>query len=64
MKYINYLLIIIGALITVYIKIEDHQYLLVLGIVMLMYGVYKISKTVPSKQDREGDSPVKDNKDV
>lgn len=55
MKYLNYLLIIVGGFIAVYAKsgIEQNQYILIGGIVVLMIGVYRISKTIPSKNDEE-----------
>ncbi|WP_240491757.1 hypothetical protein [Flavivirga aquatica] len=57
MKYLNYILIITGAVIAMYAKtgIEQNQYILIGGIIMLMLGVYRISRTIPSKQDKEED---------
>lgn len=53
MKYINYILILLGAFIAMYAKAgaEQNQALLVIGIVMLMLGIYRVSKTIPSKND-------------
>ena len=55
MKYLNYILIIIGAVVAMYAKSGMEQNLLILigGIVVLMLGVYRISRTIPSKQDKE-----------
>tara|TARA_R110002050_G_scaffold243212_2_gene379671 strand:- start:7757 stop:7951 length:195 start_codon:yes stop_codon:yes gene_type:complete len=55
MKYLNYLLIIIGGFVAIYAKtgIEQNQYILIGGIVLLMIGIYRISKTIPSKNDNE-----------
>ena len=55
MKYLNYILILIGAGIAMYAKAgaDQNQALLVIGIVMLMLGVYRVSRTVPSKRERE-----------
>lgn len=51
MKYLNYILIILGAIIALYSKIvtEQNLFILIGGITMLMIGVYRISKTIPSK---------------
>lgn len=55
MKYLNYILIILGAIVAIYAKSETKQneYILIGGIVILMIGVYRISRGIPSKQDRE-----------
>lgn len=57
MKYFNYLLIVLGAVIAIYSKYEttQNEYILIGGIVVLMIGVYRISRSVPSKHDREND---------
>ncbi len=51
MKYLNYILILVGAFIAMYAKAgaDQNQALLVIGIVMLMLGVYRVSRTIPSK---------------
>ncbi len=58
MKYLNYLLIFIGAIVAMYAKsgIGQNQYILIGGIVLLMIGVYRIAKTIPSKNDQEDDN--------
>ena len=55
MKYLNYILIIVGAVVAIYAKpgVEQNQLILIGGIVLLMIGVYRISKTIPSKRDKE-----------
>lgn len=55
MKYLNYILIIAGAVVAIYAKVgtEQNQYILIGGISMLMAGIYRISKTIPSKNDDE-----------
>ncbi len=57
MKYINYVLIIIGACIALYAeaKAEPNQYLLIGGIVVLMMGIYRIARTIPSKSATDDD---------
>ena len=53
MKYLNYILIVFGALVAMYAKVDakQNQYLLIVGIVFLMMGIYRVSKTISSKQD-------------
>ncbi len=55
MKYINYILIVLGAIVAIYSKAgeEQNQYVLIAGIIILMTGVYRISKTIPSKNREE-----------
>ncbi|ULC60844.1 LPXTG cell wall anchor domain-containing protein [Flaviramulus sp. BrNp1-15] len=55
MKYLNYILIIIGAIVAMYAKTgtEQNQYVLIGGIVLLMIGVYRLSRTIPSKKNQE-----------
>ena len=55
MKYFNYMLIVLGAIVGIYAKYntEQNEYILIAGIVILMIGVYRISRGVPSKHDRE-----------
>ena len=60
MKYLNYLLIFIGAIVAMYAKsgIGQNQYILIGGIVVLMIGVYRIAKTIPSKKDQDDDNDI------
>ncbi|MDO6761551.1 hypothetical protein Q4566_15165 [Tamlana sp. 2_MG-2023] len=55
MKYLNYILIAVGAFVAMYAKTnaEQNQYVLIGGIVVLMIGIYRVAKTVPSKTERE-----------
>lgn len=57
MKYINYILIVLGAIVALYAKAGEEQSLVVLitGIVLFMIGIYRISKTIPSKHNDEQD---------
>jgi hypothetical protein len=63
MKYLNYILIIIGAFVAMYAKVgaDQNQYLLIAGIVMLMLGIYRISKTIPSRNNNEADNESENN---
>ena len=58
MKNFNYLLIIIGAAVAMYSKVgnEQSQYILIGGIIILMIGIYRISKKIPSRHETEDDS--------
>jgi LPXTG-motif cell wall-anchored protein len=53
MKYLNYIFIVLGAVVAIYAKTgtEQNQYILIGGIVILVIGIYRISKTIPSKDD-------------
>ncbi|GAA4304314.1 hypothetical protein [Aestuariibaculum suncheonense] len=63
MKYINYILIVLGAIVAIYSKAgaEQNQYVLIAGIIILMTGVYRISKTIPSKHSDENQFEDNDN---
>ncbi|QDO94780.1 hypothetical protein FNB79_12670 [Formosa sediminum] len=52
---LNYIFIIFGIIVSMYAKVDDaeHTYLLILGICSLLFGVFKISQTIPSKKDQE-----------
>jgi hypothetical membrane protein len=58
MKNINYFLIVLGALVALYAKAGDaqNQLILIAGIVVLMIGIYRIAKTIPSKKDNNDDN--------
>lgn len=57
-RFISLLLIIIGGFVAIYAKagMDQNQYVLIGGIVILMIGVYRISKNIPSKNDSEAPS--------
>lgn len=57
-KYINYLLILAGASIAIYAnaKANQNQYVLIGGIVVLMIGLYRISRNLPSKKEQQDQS--------
>lgn len=64
MKNFNYLLIIIGAAVAMYSKAgtEQSQYLLIGGIVILMLGIYRISRTIPSRHEDEEENDLNNEK--
>jgi putative Mn2+ efflux pump MntP len=57
MKYLNYVLIVIGAFVAMYAKIgtSQNQYMLIGGIVILMIGIYRIARNVPSRDIKKDD---------
>jgi len=57
----NYLFILIGAIVAIYANAQEEQniYILIAGIISLMYGVYRLQLTIPSKLDKEEESFVK-----
>ena len=63
MKYLNYILIIIGAFVAMYAKtgVNQNQYILIGGIVMLMIGVYRLSRNIPSRRNDDGDTNSENN---
>lgn len=56
-RNINYLLMAIGAIIALYAQNRENQNeaLMIGGIVLLIIGVYRISKNIPSKNDDDDD---------
>lgn len=58
MKYLNYLFIIVGAFVAMYAKTgtEQNENILIGGIVLLMIGVYRITKSIPNKNDEDDNS--------
>ena len=54
-RTISYFLIIIGGFVAIYAqaKADQNQYILIGGIVILMLGIYNISRNIPSKNDQD-----------
>lgn len=52
-RIISYLLILIGALIAIYAQAgaDQNQLILIAGVVVLMLGIYRVSRTIPSKEN-------------
>ncbi len=60
-KYINLFCILFGALIAFYANAEKDQnvYLLILGISLLVIGLYRLSSTISSKRsDKDENDPM------
>lgn len=53
-KNLNYILILGGGLLSLYEQSlsEPNQYLLILGLLSLMVGIYRTSKFIPSKSEK------------
>jgi len=54
-KIFNYSCIVIGGLIAIYAQAGENQsqFLLIGGIVVLMLGLYRISRNIPSKKNED-----------
>lgn len=65
-RILNIACIVIGGLIAIYAKADEEQneYVLIVGIVLLMFGIYRTSRNVPSKfENQEEESFVKTERD-
>ena len=65
-KYLNYLLILIGCIVAIYAQAGEEQdvVILVLGIIILMFGLFRISSGIPSKKDTDQDQEINQEEDV
>ncbi|WCO03017.1 hypothetical protein [Psychroserpens ponticola] len=54
-RVISYILILTGAIIAIYAQAgeQQNQYVLIGGIMVLMLGIYRVSRNIPSKKDQE-----------
>jgi hypothetical protein len=61
-RIVSICLILIGGFIAFYAQagVNQNQYILVAGIFILMMGVYRISRNIPSKYDRENSKESED----
>ena len=64
-KSINYLLILVGGLIAFYAQAGEtqNQYLLIGGIVILIMGLYRISRNLSSKSESSDNDQPEQNQD-
>jgi len=55
---INYLLILLGGIIAIYGQSGENtnEYLLICGMVLLILGIYRVSRTIPSRFDSDDDT--------
>ena len=60
-RLINYICIVAGGCVALYAQAAEQQntYLLMGGLVLLMFGIYRISRNIPSKHDKEEETFIK-----
>lgn len=51
-------MILVGGLVAIYAKAQtnQNQYVLIAGIVILMAGIYRVSRNIRTKSERENDN--------
>ncbi len=56
-RTLSYIFIVIGGIIAIYAQAgqQQNQLLLVSGIIVLMFGIYSVSRNIPSKNDSNED---------
>jgi len=61
-KIINFILILAGGIVAVYANSSEEQntYVLLGGIIVLMFGLYRLSRGIPSKNENQETSFVKE----
>lgn len=61
-RILNIGLILIGALVALYAQAgaDQNQYILIGGIVLLMTGIYRVSRNIPSKSNQEQENNKED----
>ncbi|WP_439152152.1 hypothetical protein [Winogradskyella sp.] len=54
-RLINLICIVVGGAVAIYAQAEEKQntYLLMGGIILLMFGIYRVSRNIPSKYDNQ-----------
>lgn len=54
-RIINFVCIVAGGVVALYAQAQEQQntYLLMGGIVLLMFGIYRTSRNIPSKYDKQ-----------
>ena len=59
-KFFNYIIILIGCIVAVYAQAEKEQNTLILvtGIVLLMFGLYRIYSTIPDEKKEGEDEEI------
>jgi hypothetical protein len=62
-KSINYILILVGGLVALYAQAGEtqNQYLLISGVIVLMMGLYRISRNLSSKSESSDDDQHQQN---
>jgi len=64
-RTVNFFCILVGGIIAFYAQAQQEQntYLLIGGVALLMVGVYRTSRNIPSKQEESEESFVKTEKE-
>ncbi len=54
-RLVNFLCIIVGGLVALYVQAEEKQntYLLIGGVALLVFGIYRTSRNIPSKSEKK-----------
>ena len=54
-RALNILCVLLGGVIAIYAQAgaKQNEYVLIIGIVLLMFGIYRISRNVPSKFENQ-----------
>ncbi|SDI50723.1 hypothetical protein [Winogradskyella thalassocola] len=60
-RLINFICIVVGGAVAFYAQAQQEQntYILMGGIVLLVFGIYRTSRNIPSKFDKEEASFIK-----
>lgn len=60
-RLINFICIMVGGIVAFYAQAQEEQntYILIGGVVLLVFGIYRTSRNIPSKYDKEDESFVK-----
>ncbi|REG87950.1 hypothetical protein [Winogradskyella sediminis] len=64
-RLLNLICIVVGGSIAIYAQAQEQQntYILIGGIVLLVFGIYRTSRNIPSKFDKEEESFIKTEKE-
>lgn len=64
-RLLNLICILVGGSIAIYAQAQEQQntYILIGGIVLLVFGIYRTSRNIPSKFDKEEESFIKTEKE-
>jgi len=56
-RLINFICVVAGGVVALYAQAQEQQntYLLMGGIVLLMFGIYRTSRNISSKNDKQED---------
>ena len=58
----NFALILVGGIISIYANAEDQQelYLLLIGVMILMFGLYRVSRGISAKRENSDEMTNQD----